>query len=130
MEKRPTNKKLESMVSELEKEHEYDCSENIMDCIKSGRAKMRSRWLVLSEELGLKTSWVLAVLLMLRVRSSLTTQPIHIFITIMICSSVSGNTLPLVSLRPSGREIFGRSVGLFSDHDQGVEGNDRIKKLS
>jgi hypothetical protein len=61
MKDRPTNKELESMVQEVCGSDDYDCKTYIMDQIKSGRAKSRSRWLVLSEELGLRTTWILTV---------------------------------------------------------------------
>lgn len=55
------------MVNEAGREEEYDCSDSIMDCIKSGRARMKARWLVLVEEMGLKTSWILLVLFLIAV---------------------------------------------------------------
>lgn len=61
MEKRPTDKKLESMISEAGEAKDIDCTEDIMDCIESGTAEMKSRWLVFTQYFGLRTAWVLVV---------------------------------------------------------------------
>lgn len=67
MKRNPTTKELDAMVEQISEDQEFDCNGSVMDCIKSGRSKMRARWLVLTEELGIKTSWVLAVLFLIAI---------------------------------------------------------------
>jgi len=61
MKDRPTNKQLEEMINQICEADDFDCKESIMSQINSGRTQMRSRWLVLTEEFGLRTTWILAV---------------------------------------------------------------------
>lgn len=49
------------MIDQLCAADDFDCRESVMSQIASGRTTMRSRWLVLTEELGLRTTWILAV---------------------------------------------------------------------
>ncbi len=65
MKNRPTNKQLEEMVNQICESDDFDCKEAIMSQIKSGRTQMRSRWLILSEEFGLRTTWILTVFLLI-----------------------------------------------------------------
>lgn len=67
MKDRPTNKELEKMVQTICAENDFDCREFIMGQISSGQTSMRSRWIILTEELGLRTTWVLAVFLLVAV---------------------------------------------------------------
>jgi len=62
MNKRPTNKELRSLVEQVEACDDFDCSDRIMNTIKKKQVKMRSRWIVLTEYFGLRTTWVLLVL--------------------------------------------------------------------
>ncbi len=59
---RPTRKQLEQIVTELEACETIDCKMAVMDQINDGRLTMRSRWFVMTEYLGLRTTWVLLVL--------------------------------------------------------------------
>jgi hypothetical protein len=59
---RPTRKQLEKIVTELEACETVDCKMAVMNQINDGRLTMRSRWFVMTEYLGLRTTWVLLVL--------------------------------------------------------------------
>lgn len=59
---RPTNKELCKEFEEISEESGVDCTSSIMQEINSGRINMRSRWFVLTEYLGLRTTWVLLIL--------------------------------------------------------------------
>lgn len=59
---RPTRKQLDEVFEQLKDCETQDCKADIMDQIDDGRLKMRSRWFVLTEYLGLRTTWVLLLL--------------------------------------------------------------------
>src|SRR5690606_17365987 len=61
MNKRPTDHELERMIESANHTESYSCADQVMAKIKSGRISMRSRWVILTEELGLRTSWIVAV---------------------------------------------------------------------
>lgn len=65
MNHRPTKKQLESYIEQVCEADDFDCRQNVMDQIHAGKTKMRSRWVVLTEELGLRTTWILAVFLLI-----------------------------------------------------------------
>ena len=67
MKQRPTNKQLDAMVKEVCASDDFDCRDRIMAQIKTGRTSMRSRWLCYSEELGLRTTWILVVFILIAV---------------------------------------------------------------
>ena len=50
------------MFERLDASPEVDCRSFVMSQIKEGRARMRSRWSVLTEYLGLRTTWFVLVL--------------------------------------------------------------------
>jgi len=58
----PTKKQLDEVFEQLEACETPDCRAAVMDQITSGRLKMRSRWFVLSEYFGLRTTWVMLLL--------------------------------------------------------------------
>lgn len=67
MNKRPTNKELESMIQQVCDAGDFDCRDSVMSQIKGGQTKSRSRWLVITEELGLRSSWILTVFLLVAI---------------------------------------------------------------
>lgn len=63
MNKRPTNEELAQDFERLDPSSEQvDCRSFVMRQIDEGRARMRSRWIVLTEYLGLRTTWVILIL--------------------------------------------------------------------
>lgn len=67
MNTRPTNKELDAMVNDVCASDDFDCRDRIMAQIKTGRTSMRSRWLVYSEQVGLRTTWILVVFILIGV---------------------------------------------------------------
>lgn len=59
---RPTRKQLDEVFEQLKACETPDCRASVMDQIQSGRLKMRSRWFVLTEYFGLRTTWVILLL--------------------------------------------------------------------
>lgn len=59
---RPTDKQLNDSFERLDECAGIDCRSSVMDQIKCGQIRMRSRWRVVSEYLGLRTTWVVLVL--------------------------------------------------------------------
>lgn len=62
MKNRPTNKELNDAFQGIPDRPSVDCRSLVMDQIQGGRVSMRSRWLVLTQELGIRTSWIVLVL--------------------------------------------------------------------
>lgn len=67
MNKRPTNKELESLVNRICPADDYNCKDSIMKEIQDGNLSMRSRWLVFVEEFGIRTVWILSVFLLIAI---------------------------------------------------------------
>lgn len=62
MKNRPTNKELHDAFHSTPEFEAIDCRSFVMDTIQNGRVTMRSRWLVMTQELGIRTSWIVMVL--------------------------------------------------------------------
>lgn len=63
MNNRPTNEELAKDFERLDSSAEQiDCRSFVMRQIDEGRARMRSRWIVLTEYLGIRTTWVILIL--------------------------------------------------------------------
>jgi hypothetical protein len=62
MKNRPTNKELHDAFHATPDNPSVDCRSLVMDRIHGGRVTMRSRWFVLTQELGIRTSWIVLVL--------------------------------------------------------------------
>lgn len=60
MNNRPTNKELNEAFAEIDNQA-FDCRSFVMDKIQSGRVSMRARWFVLTQELGIRTTWIVLV---------------------------------------------------------------------
>ena len=58
----PTDKELHQQFERLDDSKSIDCRSFVMDSIERGRVRMRSRWIVLTEYLGLRTTWIVLVL--------------------------------------------------------------------
>ena len=63
MKKRLTDRQLSSEFEKQEETEKVDCKSVVMQTIKCGRVKMRARWFILTEYFGLRTSWILLVLM-------------------------------------------------------------------
>ncbi len=59
---RLTDKQLCNEFERLDDGTSIDCRSSVMSRIKCGQVRMRSRWIVLTEYLGLRTTWVVLVL--------------------------------------------------------------------
>lgn len=63
----PTDRELHQTFERLDESKSIDCRSFVMDSISKGRVRMRSRWIVLTEYLGLRTSWLVLVLVLIAI---------------------------------------------------------------
>lgn len=65
--RQPTDKQLMQEFERLDACASIDCRSSVMERIECGRLRMRSRFVVLTEYLGLRTTWVVLVLTLIAV---------------------------------------------------------------